>query len=154
QLDEILSDYRPNSELNQISRIAVGQPVRVSSDLFRVLSASQKLAEESGGAFDVTQGPVIRLWRRSRVSHSLPDGAELQEAAGRCGFAKLHLDNARQTVELDQNGMQMDVGGIGKGYAADAALEVLGKLGIHSALVAASGDLAFSQAPPGHSGWK
>jgi len=154
QLDTILSDYRPDSELNRISRSAVGQSVEVGSDLFAVLAASQKLAHETGGAFDVTLGPVTRLWRQARKENRLPDGEALREAAKRCGYQKLHLDPGRQTITFDEPGMLLDVGGIAKGYAADAALAVLSRLGIRSALVAASGDLAFSNPPPGQSGWK
>jgi thiamine biosynthesis lipoprotein len=151
ELDEILSDYKPDSELNQIS---VGHPAKVSEDLFHVLAASQQLAEETGGAFDVTLGPVIRLWREARKINRLPDRAALDEAGRRCGYRKLRLDPANRTVMLEQAGMQLDVGGIAKGYAADAALAVLKGLGIRSALVAASGDLAFGDPPPGQRGWK
>jgi FAD:protein FMN transferase len=154
QLDDALSDYKPGSELNRICRTAVVRPVAAGADLFRVLEASQKLAGETEGAFDVTLGPVIRLWRQARNTNRLPDAAVLREAAGRCGYRKLHLDPAKQTVMLDQAGMQLDAGGIAKGYAADAALSVLAQLGIRSALVAASGDLAFGDPPPGQRGWR
>jgi thiamine biosynthesis lipoprotein len=154
QLDQILSDYKADSELSQLSTKAVGRPVKISADLFRVLAASQDLSEETAGAFDVTLGPIIRLWRDARKTRVLPAPGSLSEAASRCGFRKLHLDDARQTAMLDQAGMQLDVGGIAKGYAADEALTVLNRLGIKSALVAASGDLAFSHAPPGQRGWK
>ncbi len=154
QLDNALSDYKPESELNRICRTAVGRPAEAGADLFRVLEASQKLARETDGAFDVTLGPVIRLWRQARKTNRLPDSAVLHEAAGRCGYGKLHLDPVKRTVMLDQAGMQLDAGGIAKGYAADAALSVLAQLGIGSALVAASGDLAFGDPPPGERGWK
>jgi thiamine biosynthesis lipoprotein len=154
EIDRILSDYRPDSELNQLCASMPGRPVRISQDLYVVLSASQQLAQESGGGFDVTQGPVIRLWRQARRDGRLPDQTELRAASSRSGFRKLHLNRSGPTAMLDQPGMQLDVGGIGKGYAADAALEVLGRMGIASALVAASGDLAFSHAPPGQRGWK
>jgi thiamine biosynthesis lipoprotein len=149
-LDAILSDYKPDSELNRVSQ----NPMRISEDLFRVLNASQKLAEETGGAFDVTLGPVIRLWREARKTGGLPDRAALQEAGNHCGYRKLHLDVANRTAMLEQPGMQLDVGGIAKGYAADEALAVLTQLGIRQVLVAASGDLAFSDPPPGQRGWK
>ena len=153
-LDGILSDYRPDSELNQITRAAVGRAVPISEDLFVVLARSQELADATSGAFDITQGPVIRLWREARKSGRRPDPAALQEAARRSGFRKLHLDENRRTVMLDIAGMALDVGAIGKGYAASAAIEVLGGLGVRSALVALSGDLAFSEAPPGQRGWR
>ena len=153
-LDHILSDYRPDSELNHIAKSAVGRAVRVSDDLFAVLTASQDLAEATGGAFDITQGPVIRLWREARKTARVPDRAALQEAARRGGFRKLHLDAEHRTVMFDTEGMALDVGGIGKGYAASEAIEVLDGLGVRSALVAISGDLAFSEAPPGQRGWR
>jgi thiamine biosynthesis lipoprotein len=153
-LDAILSDYRPDSELNQITRAAVGRAVPVSKDLFAVTAASQQLAEATGGAFDITQGPVIRLWREARKTKRVPDPAALQEAASRSGFRKLHVDAVHRTMTFDMAGMALDVGAIGKGYAASEALEVLGALGVRSALVAVSGDLAFSDAPPGQRGWR
>jgi thiamine biosynthesis lipoprotein len=154
ELDEVLSEYKPASELNRVTRIAIHHPVAISNDLFRVLAASQKLSEESDGAFDITLGPVTHLWREARKTHRVPDPEALQAALASCGYRKVHLDTTHQTVSFDQPGMQLDAGGIAKGYAADEALMVLSKLGIHSALVAASGDLAFSDAPPGQAGWK
>jgi thiamine biosynthesis lipoprotein len=154
QLDQVFSDYQPESELNRLCRAAAGRPVTVSRDLLRVLAASQQLAEESGGAFDITLGPVIRLWRQARREGKAPQEAALREAAARSGYRKLHLDLATGTAMLDQPGMQLDLGGIAKGDAADAALEVLAHLGIRRALVAVSGDLAFGDPPPDQAGWK
>ncbi len=153
-LDRILSDYRPDSELNQITTGTAGRAVRVSEDLFAVLAASQDLAEATGGAFDVTQGPVVRLWREARKTARVPGSAALRDAAIRSGFRKVHLDAGHRTVTFDMIGMALDVGAIGKGYAASEAIEVLGGLGVSSALVAVSGDLAFSEAPPGQRGWR
>jgi thiamine biosynthesis lipoprotein len=154
ELDGILSDYRPDSELNRIARTAVGRPVPVSHDLFDVLRAAQELAEATGGAFDVTQGPVIRLWREARKTARVPDPAALQEAAARSGFRKLRVNAEHRTVTFDTAGMALDVGALGKGYAASEAIEVLEGMGVRSALVAVSGDLAFSDAPPGQHGWR
>jgi thiamine biosynthesis lipoprotein len=153
-LDGILSDYKADSELNAVTRTAVRRAVRVSDDLFTVLRASQDLAEATDGAFDITQGPVIRLWRDARKTARLPDPPALKEAAGRSGFRKLHLDAAHRTVTLDEADMALDVGAIGKGYAASEAIEALRQHGVRSALVAVSGDLAFSHAPPGQRGWR
>ena len=153
-LDRILSDYKPDSELNQLTTKAVARPVKTSKDLLTVLAASQELAEATAGAFDVTQGPVIRLWRGARATGQMPEADALNEAASRSGFRKLHVDVARQTAMLDQPNMALDVGAIGKGYAASEALAVLRKRGIRRALVAVSGDLAFGDAPPGQRGWR
>jgi len=153
QLDAALSDYQPESELNRLCRSAAGKPVKVGADLFRVLTAARRVAEETDGAFDVTLGPVTLLWRQARQQHRLPAPDALREALQRSGFRKLHLDAAARTVTLDQEGMRLDLGGIAKGYAADQALAALAGAGIHRALVAASGDLAIGDPPPGRQGW-
>ncbi len=154
ELEAILSDYRPDSELNRATRAAVGEPVAVSSDLFAVLLAAQKLARATDGAFDITQGPVVRLWREARRTGHLPDARALEGAARRSCYRRLQLDAEHRTVTFHAAGMSLDVGGIGKGYAASEALAVLRAVGVQSALVAVSGDLAFSDAPPGHAGWR
>ncbi len=154
QLDEALSDYKPDSELNRLCAAPGGRPVTVSSDLFGVLAAAQELAEKTAGEFDVTLGPVIRLWRQARKDGRPPDAAALQEASARCGYHKLRLDRAQSTVTLGAAGMQLDLGGIAKGYAADAALETLRGLGIRRALVALSGDIVCGDPPPGKRGWR
>ena len=134
ELDATLSDYKPDSELNRLCRAAAGEPIPVSADLYRVLAAAQELARDSAGAFDVTQGPVIRLWREARRNHQLPATDQLQMARERCGYHKLRLDANSRTVTLVRADMQLDVGGIAKGDAADQALGVLRRLGIRSAL--------------------
>jgi thiamine biosynthesis lipoprotein len=153
-LDALLSDYKPDSELNRIAKTAVARPTRVSDDLFTVLRASQELAIATDGAFDITQGPVIQLWRKARASGQPPDPQALRDAEQRAGFRKLHVDVNTRTVMVDSPGMALDVGAIGKGYAASEALAALGRTGVRSALVAVSGDLAFSEAPPGERGWR
>jgi FAD:protein FMN transferase len=154
ELDGIMSDYRPTSELMRLCRKAGGDPVRVSPELFFILQKSQGLAKRTDGAFDVTVGPVVRLWRRVRRSQQLPDAEELTKALALVGYDKVKLDAAGQTVQLTKPGMQLDLGGIAKGYAADEALKVLKKHGIDRALVAAGGDIAASGPPPGADGWK
>ena len=154
ELDNELSDYQPASELNRLSLTAVHHPVHVSTDLYRILEASEGLSEKTNGAFDITLGPLTHLWRQARKANRAPPSLAIEQAKAKCGFRKLHLDSKQHTVELDQAGMQLDAGGIAKGYAADEALQAILLSGISSALVAASGDLAFSDAPPGEAGWK
>jgi thiamine biosynthesis lipoprotein len=154
ELNATLSDYLPDSELSRVTRDAVRRPVPLSADLFAVLKASKRLSTATGGAFDVTQGPVIRLWREARKARRLPDPDALREAASRSGDVHMQLDEERRTVSFDIAGMQLDVGAIGKGYAASEALAAITRTGIRSALVAVSGDLAFSDPPPNQSGWR
>jgi thiamine biosynthesis lipoprotein len=154
ELDAIMSDYRPASELMQLCKKAGGAPVHVSDDLFTVLARAQEVSKRSDGAFDATVGPVVRLWRRARRTHKLPDAEDLAKARSLVGYEKMRLDPRAQTVQLLKAGMQLDLGGIGKGYAADAALAVLKEHGITRALVAASGDIAVSGPPPDAEGWR
>jgi thiamine biosynthesis lipoprotein len=153
-LNSILSDYDPDSELSRLSRAAGGPPVRVSPDLFEVLQQSKQIFERSGGAFDVTIAPVGRLWRRARRDHKLPDSKRLGEARQLVGSDKMILDASGRTVRLTKPGMRLDVGGIAKGYAAQAALEVLKAAGITRALVGGAGDIVVGDPPPDARGWK
>ncbi len=153
-LDHTLSDYRADSELNRVTREPVGRPVPLSDDLFAVLRASQELATATAGAFDITQGPVIQLWREARKNARVPDQGALRAAASRSGYRKLHLDAPHQTATFDAPGMALDVGAIGKGYAASEAIKALRGLNVRRALVAVSGDLAFGDPPPGQRGWR
>jgi thiamine biosynthesis lipoprotein len=152
-LDATLSDYQPESELMQLCAHAGGPPVPVSADLFEVLDRSRVMYERSDGAFDVTVGPVVRLWRRARRDHKMPDAAVLAHARALVGSDKLRLDPQARTVQLLKPGMKLDVGGIAKGYACGEAIAVLKKNGIESALVAGSGDIVVSAAPPGAPDW-
>ena len=152
-LDVTLSDYRAESELSGLGRRAGGPDVPVSADLFEVLRRSRALSERTEGAFDVTIGPVVKLWRRARRRGELPDPALLRMARDRVGWEHLELDPERRTARLERPGMALDVGGIAKGYASDAALEVLRAEGFDRALVAGAGDIAASGPPPGSVGW-
>lgn len=150
-LDNKLSDYKPDSELNTACRVAVGRVVTISADLATVLQASQALSEATDGAFDVTVGPLIRLWRRARQTRVLPSPEALAEARRLSGYRKLRV--GERTLRVEIPGMQLDLGAIAKGYAADEALRLLAGRGFPRALVAASGDLAIGDAPPGKAGW-
>lgn len=156
-LNRIMSDYSADSELSLLCAKSASKPagpVKVSDDLFFVLNKGREVSELSEGAFDVTIGPVVRLWRQSRKDRRLPDAEVLKAALDRVGYQKMALDPKAKTVDLKVVGMQLDLGGIAKGFAADEGLKVLARHGITSALVAASGDIAVSGPPPGKAGWR
>ena len=154
QLNAIFSDYSPSSELNHLSAKPHGKPVPVSSDLFNIIQRSQRLARETGGAFDITTGPSVRLWRQSRKRAQIPTADSLATATKRVGYQKLQLDLRDRTVTLLSAGMQLDLGGIAKGFAVDEAMRILKQNGIRRAFVAASGDMLTSGPPIGHEGWR
>ena len=157
ELDECMSDYKQTSELMRLcKRFAtnIGEPVEVSDDLFHVLATAQDLSTRTNGAFDVTVGPVVQLWRHARRTQELPDPKEFAAARAKVGYRKIKLDAAKKTVQLTTPGMLLDLGGIAKGHAADEALKLLReKFGITSALVAAAGDIACGDPPPGKEAW-
>ena len=153
-LDATLSDYRPDSELSRLTRDGVGRPIPVSRDFFRVLAAAQGMAARTGGAFDITVGPLSQLWRRARRQVELPSPAELAAARAISRFTFLRLDPEAQTATVSREGMRLDAGGIAKGFAADEALLVLRGRGLRHALVAMGGDLALGETPPDRDGWQ
>ena len=154
-LNAVLSDYDDESELSRLSRTSgSGKAVPVSDDLWAVLERGQAMAERTDGAFDVTVGPLVNLWRRARRKQELPSPELIAEMRGRVGFRYLKLDGRMRTAELLIPEMRLDVGSIGKAYAVDAALAVLKARGITRALVGGSGDMAAGDPPPGLPGWR
>jgi thiamine biosynthesis lipoprotein len=153
ELNRIMSDYLDDSELMRLCK-KPNQWVRVSDELFEVLGRAQKLSVATDGAFDITVGPVVRLWRRARRTLELPAPDALQKALALVGYRNVELDPATNSVRLNLNGMMLDLGGIAKGYAAQAVQRVLSGFGFSQALVAAGGDIVVSDAPPGAKGWK
>lgn len=153
-LNKVLSDYDPDSALSRLSQSAGRGPVPVGADLFDVLERSKRISERSGGMFDVTIAPVGRLWRRARRDRKLPDPRLIDEARTLVGSDKMILDPAARTVNLTMPGMKLDVGGIAKGYASQAALDVLKAMGIRRALVGGAGDIVVGDPPPDADGWK
>lgn len=150
EIERALSDYDPDSELNRLCRAGGGA---AGHDLWTVLETAQRISRETDGAFDITMGPVVRLWRQSRRLGRLPDRASLRKARSLTGWRKVRLDPATRRVKLARAGMQLDAGGIAKGYAADEMIRLLASRGFPRALAAAGGDIATGSAPPGRPGW-
>jgi len=150
-LNAVCSDYLPDSELIRLCRAS---DMVVSEDLFRVLDAAQSISQRTEGAFDVTVGHLANLWRRSKRKGTLPTPEQLTNAKALTGWRNITLDAKTHRVTLAKPGMQLDLGGIAKGFAADEALAVLKHHGINRAVVAASGDLAIGDPPPDQPGWE
>jgi thiamine biosynthesis lipoprotein len=154
ELNRALSDYDSNSELSRLSATSPSAaPVPLSADLWLMLDRSQTLARQSDGAFDVTVGPLVRLWRRARRQKEMPPADRLAEARAAVGYQHLQLDSDSRSARLLVPNMRLDLGGIAIGYAVDEAMKVLRERGITRALIDASGDILASDPPPGKSGW-
>jgi thiamine biosynthesis lipoprotein len=155
RLDEMLSNYKPESELSEVNRAAAERPVAVTQELFELVAACVKYSRESDGAFDITVGPLMKVWGFYKGTGRLPHRAEVRAALDRVGYRHIVLDLANRTVRFARSGVELDPGGIGKGYAVDRMIAVLKQYGIRTALVSASGSSIYGLgAPPGEKGWK
>jgi len=156
RLDALLSNYRPESEWSGINRSAAGGPVKVSPELFQLLSACLDYSRESQGAFDITVGPLMKTWGFYKSSGHLAPKAQVEAALAKVGYQHIHLDAAAQTIRFDREGVEMDPGGIGKGYAVDRMVAILREKGFQRALVAGSDSSIYGLgAPPEEpQGWE
>lgn len=140
ELDELLSDYDPASEVSEISRMAGKSPVVVSPDVINVLKQSVRVARETGGAFDPTIGALtIGVYRFGREGGRVPTDEEIRKAKSLVDYRNLRIEG--DEVYLERKGMMLDLGGIGKGYAVEEAVRVLKRKGIKKGMVSLSGDI-------------
>ena len=121
--------------------------------IWLMLARSVELSRRTDGAFDVTVGPLVQLWRRSRRRKELPSDDLLKETRQSVGYRLIELDLKKRRVRLSRPGMRIDLGGIAKGYAADEARRVLREHGISRVLIDAGGDLVAGDPPPGKNAW-
>lgn len=155
ELNGIFSDYDSDSEANRLCRAApMESPVGVSKEMATVLEQSLRLSKLTAGAFDVTVGPLSRLWRRARRRKELPSTERLRQAVAATGYRHIRFDSEDRTAQLLVPDMRLDFGAIAKGFAADEAIATLETLGIRRVLVNAGGDIAMSEAPPDQTGWR
>lgn len=155
QLEARLSLFRPASEIARVNACAARQPVRVTPEVFALLQRAQKLNAETGGAFDITVAPLVRCWGFMGGSGCLPQPEEVAEARARVGMGLVRLDPNDFTVQFARDGVMLDLGAIGKGYAVERAAEALREAGVASALL--HGGTSTVQAigqPPDAESWK
>ena len=153
KIDSVMSDYKVDSELSKLSSSSgSGKSVHVSQELWKVLNEAKKIHLLSSGAFDITSGPSVILWRRACFFKTLPESRSLARARDKCGMNHLFFHQETRSLTLKPKGMRLDLGGIAKGYAADEALKTLRSLGIKHALVDGSGDMAMTIHPDAQ--WK
>jgi thiamine biosynthesis lipoprotein len=154
-LNAALSDYRDDSEINRVSAQSGSEAwIPVSKDLYDILFVSDAVSRKTKGAFDATLGPIVQEWRRATRKGYLPDKSVIKNALSKTGYRKIEFDSTAESIRLKVKGMRLDIGGLGKGYAADEAVKVLKRYGITSAMIDAGGKLALMNPPPGEKGWK
>ena len=154
-LSLIFSDYLDSSELNRLNATS-GQNryIPVSAAMFDILQYALQAARESKGSYDISMGPVVKLWRNARKIKKLPDADSLKKALDKVGYQYIHLDSTHQSVWLEKQGMQLDLGGLGKGYVAQAALNTIRAMGFPSSMVNAGGKIVTGDPPPERNGWR
>jgi thiamine biosynthesis lipoprotein len=153
-LEEQISQWKPRSQTTYINRHAAEEPVQVSPEVFNLVKTCKEVYRNTGGAFDITVGPLIELWGFYKGKGHLPSDEELRNAVNHVGLDKVTLNADDRTVAFSQDGIHLDFGGIGKGLALDVAAEVLRSYGVTSAVLHAGTSTVLAiGAPPGEPGW-
>jgi len=148
RLDALISNYRPESEWSRINHEATAHSLTVSPDLFHLLSDCIEYSRASEGAFDLTVGPLMRTWGFFGASRRVPSTEEIRRALELVGYQHIHLNARERTVHFDRTGVEIDPGGVGKGYAVDRMVAILRARGFRNALVSASGSSIFALGNP------
>ncbi len=148
RIDQLLSNYRATSELSEVNREAFQKPVKVSPELFDLLEKCRRYSELSEGAFDWTVGPLMKVWGFYRDSGRLPLPPEVGKALARTGYRRLHLNPENRAVRFQVQGMELDPGGIGKGYAVDRMVDLLREAGLETAFITAAGSSIYALGAP------
>ena len=155
RLEALLSNYQPLSELSRINASAANAPVTTDAETFRFLTEAQLWSRRSKGAFDITVGPLMRLWGFFRQRHTLPAPADLARVHRSVGWQHVLLDPSVRTVRFNAPGVELDPGGIGKGFAVDSAVALLRAHGVTAALLSAGSSTVYAiGSPPGQPGWR
>lgn len=153
RLEAVMSHFRPDSDLTRLNRRAGGESVIVDASLHDVIRQSLAVSRRSGGRFDITIAPLLRVWRRAAATASRPSADEIA-AARRCvGYEQIEMEDANR-IRLRSSCVEIDLGGIGKGYAVDRAAAILRAAGIRHAMINAGGSsMMAAGAPPNRKGW-
>lgn len=155
RLDDLLSNYKETSELSRINRLAAIQPVTTDPETFQFLAEALDWSARSDGAFDITVGKLMKAWGFFRKQGRVPMPAEFETLRKQTGWQKVRLNAARRTIRFTSPGIELDPGGIGKGFAVDKAVSILRSEQVAAAMLSAGSSTIYALgAPPGETGWK
>ena len=153
RLDDLMSNYKPDSTLSNLNRSAHFHAEKVPSDLYRVIDQAVQFSRLSDGKFDISIAPLVNLWKAALRGEGTPSRAQQEDVRSCVGYEKIEL-SPPDRISFRSSCLQLDLGAIGKGYAVDRAVEVLHSLGIRNALINAGGSTIFAMgAPPDHTAW-
>jgi thiamine biosynthesis lipoprotein len=154
RIDRLMSHYKPESPLSRLNRDAARGAVAIDPELFDFIALALRHGRDSGGAFDITVGPLMKAWGFFRGEGRVPDDRELAAIRRRVGYHHVVLDPDARTVRFDAEGVELDLGGIAKGYAVDRVIGLLKRRGVAAALVSAGGSTVYGLgSPPGFESW-
>ena len=148
QLHNCLNLFDPASEVARLNQTPPGELFQCSETLWQILMTAKEAYQLTGGAFDITVGPLMQLWGFHRKRDSLPSAAEISLAQQRVGFGKLHFEEATQSISFRQAGMSLDFGGLAKGFALDRIRPLIEKQGCRSYMLNLGGNIYCSAEPP------
>ena len=155
KVDELMSDYKDDSEISRVNNQAAQRAVAVSQSTFEVLQKSIEFSKLTDGAFDVTLGPLVDLFHKAKKERSAPTQEQIEQAKEKVGFEKLILGSENRTVRFAVDGMRLDLGGIAKGYGVDKAVEAARRCGAVGIMVDIGGDVrSLGEPPEGRDHWR
>jgi thiamine biosynthesis lipoprotein len=155
RIDRLMSHYKPDSRISFLNREAANRPVKVDKELFDFIAECLRYSRESDGAFDVTVGPLMKAWGFFRGEGRMPTESELADARSQTGYGRVILDDKAKTIYFNRPGVELDLGGVAKGYAVDRVVSLLKRHGVESAFVNACGSTIYGLgAPPNSAGWE
>ncbi|RUT78199.1 FAD:protein FMN transferase [Ancylomarina longa] len=154
RIEKLISSWDANSQTSKIIRNAGVKPVKVDRELFNLIRRSIKISDLTHGAFDISYASMDKIWKFDGSMKKMPDSASIRSSVAKINYKNIILNDSETTVFLKEKGMKIGFGGIGKGYAANKALEIMSKMGLVGALVNASGDLISWGKDEGQKNWK
>ncbi len=152
-IEEKMSVNLAESEVSKINQNAGISPVKVSEDTYQVIRTGIKYSEMTSGRFDISVGPLVKLWGINTPDQKIPAETAVESAVALIDYRKIKINDADKSVFLKEKGMLLDLGGIAKGYAGDAVAEILRKKGVHHAIVDLGGNLAVIGSKPDGTNW-
>jgi len=154
RLDSLMSNWTTTSEVARVNRVAGSHATVVQPEVAQVIDRSLRLWHETDGAFDITVEPLVRAWGFLGGPRRVPSDAEVREAFRHVGAQRVHFDAATREIRFDDDSVKIDLGGIAKGYAVDAAARVLRDAGVRDALVDLTGNMYAMGHPAGSDHWR
>ena len=141
RIEKLISSWDSNSQTSEVIRNAGVKPIKVDQELFNLIRRSKKISDLTHGAFDISYASMDKIWKFDGSMLDMPDSASVAKSVSKINYKNIILNKENKTVFLKNEGMKIGFGAIGKGYAANKALEIMSKMELDGALVNASGDL-------------